>query len=271
MRISTWYGIALTAVLLSLVSAQAWSQTTSSSTHDGVIRMKVMPQLVAAGNDLKTTKTSQGIVLTGVPSLDKLCQQYAATSVQRVFPYSAQHELQHQAHGLHLWYELRFSSAEDARKVASAYANLSEVSYAEPMFKTKLITGTFTAAERTAATTSSALPFNDPYLAKQWHYNNTGDYDGLVGSDINLFQAWKTTTGTPNVVVSVHDQGVDYTHEDLAANMWKNMAEFNGKPNVDDDNNGYVDDIYGYNFSDNIGGHHEDGAWNTRFGHHCRG
>src|SRR5258708_32815384 len=104
MKISTWYGTPLVAALLSLASLQAWSQTTSSA-YEGVVRMKVTPELVAAGNDLKTTKTSQGIVLTGVPSLDKLCQRYAATSIQRVFPYNAQHEAQHQAHGLHLWYE----------------------------------------------------------------------------------------------------------------------------------------------------------------------
>jgi subtilisin family serine protease len=252
MRLTTWCGVAFLAALLSLPSLPALSQKPYSA-HPGVIRLKVIPELVAAGNDLKTTKTSQGIVLTGVPSLDNLCQQYGATNIQRVFPFSPQHEAQHQAHGLHLWYELRFRSAADAKAVASAYANLTEVSLAEPLYKTAAISGKFTPVENLSAPAPATLPFNDPYLSKQWHYNNTGDFGGLAGSDINLFRAWKVTTGTPNVVVSVHDEGPDYTHEDLAANMWKNMAEYNGKPNVDDDNNGYVDDIYGYNFSDNKG------------------
>lgn len=223
----------------------------SEAVLDGIIRLKVKPELLANTNQLYTTK-SQGIVLTGIPSLDRLCKLYTATSIERVFPYSPLNDEKHRRHGLHLWYELRFSSKENALKVASAYASLNEVSAAEPLYQTKLITGQFKAMDNTAST-ASALPFNDPYLSKQWHYHNTGDFEGTPGSDINLFEAWKVTAGKPNVVVSVHDEGVDYTHEDLAANMWKNMAEYNGRPNVDDDNNGYIDDIYGYNFTQHSG------------------
>ena len=55
------------------------------------------------------------------------------------------------------------------------------------------------------------------------------------------------------MIVAVVDQGVKYDHEDLAANMWVNEAELNGTPGVDDDGNGYVDDIYGYNFTKETG------------------
>lgn len=100
-------------------------------------------------------------------------------------------------------------------------------------------------------------PVNDPMLLQQWHYYNYGQVKtpsgtgSTPGADIKLFDAWKITMGDPNVIVSIHDQGVQFDHPDLAANMWVNQAERNGRSGVDDDNNGYVDDVYGYNFAGN--------------------
>src|SRR6185436_19971905 len=70
--------------------------------------------------------------------------------------------------------------------------------------------------------------------------------------DIALFRAWGLTTGTPNVVVAVTDGGAQVNHPDLAASMWVNTGEIPGN-GIDDDNNGYVDDINGYGFGDNTG------------------
>ena len=121
-------------------------------------------------------------------------------------------------------------------------------------------------APETAAVTRSAsdelrdipFPFNESERAQllQWHYNNTGNIysqSTKLGADANVYAAWKLATGNPDVIVAVVDQGVKYDHEDLAANMWVNQAELNGTPGVDDDGNGYVDDIYGYNFITNSG------------------
>lgn len=69
-----------------------------------------------------------------------------------------------------------------------------------------------------------------------------------AGADINAQDAWAITAGNPGVVVAIVDQGVKYTHPDLAANMWINTQEKNGATGADDDGNGYIDDIYGYNF-----------------------
>ncbi|MEN0058020.1 MAG: S8 family serine peptidase, partial [Bdellovibrio sp.] len=79
----------------------------------------------------------------------------------------------------------------------------------------------------------------DPFLSKQWGMN-----------DIGAQQAWKVTLGSPDMIVAVIDTGVDYTHEDLLPNLWRNPGEI---PNngIDDDNNGYIDDVIGWDFASN--------------------
>ncbi|MCG2721624.1 MAG: S8 family serine peptidase, partial [Thermodesulfovibrionales bacterium] len=86
---------------------------------------------------------------------------------------------------------------------------------------------------------------NDPSFNNLWGLHNTGQTGGTIDADIDAPEAWQITTGSSNVIVAVIDTGVDYNHQDLAGNMWKNLAELNGSPGVDDDGNGYIDDIYG--------------------------
>lgn len=95
---------------------------------------------------------------------------------------------------------------------------------------------------------------NDPELSKLWGLKNDGQEDsskkiGVSGVDVSAERAWDLETGSENVLVAVIDTGLDYTHKDLKTNAWANEAEVNGKPGVDDDNNGYVDDIHGYDFA----------------------
>jgi subtilisin family serine protease len=95
---------------------------------------------------------------------------------------------------------------------------------------------------------------NDTYYDLQWGLNNTGqDIRGVIGTydaDINAEEAWTVTTGNPEFVVAVIDTGTDYTHEDMDNNIWTNSNEIaaNG---VDDDSNGYIDDIHGFDFWSN--------------------
>lgn len=85
---------------------------------------------------------------------------------------------------------------------------------------------------------------NDPLFADQWGLQNTAQVGGVAGADIRAANAWETSTGSSGTVLAVLDSGVDYTHEDLAANMWHNLQETPGD-GLDNDGNGYMDDIHG--------------------------
>ncbi len=95
--------------------------------------------------------------------------------------------------------------------------------------------------------TASVLP-NDPLLVdgKQWGIENTGQLGGIEGSDVSAAEAWDIANDASGVIVAVLDSGIRYTHEDLVANMWVNPGEIAGN-GLDDDNNGYIDDVHGIN------------------------
>ena len=91
---------------------------------------------------------------------------------------------------------------------------------------------------------------NDTYFNRLWGMNNTGQTGGKFDADIDAPEAWNLATGSQQILVGIIDTGIDYTHEDLIANLWINTAEQNGTAGVDDDGNGYIDDIYGYDFGE---------------------
>lgn len=110
-----------------------------------------------------------------------------------------------------------------------------------------------------ALQTPSDSAFADGTL---WGLRNTGQDGGQTGIDINVVPAWSSTTGSASVVVGVVDTGVRYTHQDLASNMWTNPNEIPGN-GIDDDNNGYIDDVYGINAINNSGDPNDDNDHGT--------
>ena len=95
----------------------------------------------------------------------------------------------------------------------------------------------------------TALP-NDPSFSTLWGLNNVGQSGGVADVDIDAPEAWNTTTGSRSVVVAVIDTGIDYNHPDLASNIWRNPGEIAGD-GIDNDRNGYVDDVRGWDFANN--------------------
>ena len=97
------------------------------------------------------------------------------------------------------------------------------------------------------AITGAAVP-NDRSFGSLWALDNTGQSGGVVDADIDAPEAWTITTGSRGVVVAVIDSGIDYQHPDLAANVWANPGEIAGD-GVDNDRNGFVDDVHGWDFA----------------------
>ncbi len=157
-----------------------------------------------------------------------------------------------------------FAIIKSAQSLRTLKSTLKNVEYVEPNFIYKMI------GERQGQLT------DDPDSGLLWGLENTGKNEplrdggtknGVAGVDIKAKAAWAITKGSKDIVVAVIDTGIDYNHEDLKANIWKNEAELNGKPDVDDDGNGYVDDIYGYDFKNDDADPMDDHGHGT----HCAG
>ena len=197
---------------------------------------------------------AKGATRSGVADFDATLAELGATEVVPVFNMNINGDLKRELN-MHRWYTVKFSEDVDVEYAAKLLSELKEVERVQ--FSVPVSVPKVTAVEadpsQFAATRAQELPFNDPGLAKQWHYNNDGTVafpNARAGVDVNLFSAWKHTTGRPEVIVAIVDEGVCYTHEDLKDSFLVNEAEMNGAEGVDDDKNGYVDDIYGYNFVD---------------------
>ncbi len=227
------------------------------------------------------TETGEGGARTrsGIPSTDEVLDILGSYSFERIFPSDGRNEARTRKAGLHLWYKVKFSKDTDLREAAHKLSMLGEISTVQGNPHIKRAYGGSQRISRsnvipvrdTSATrgveedvdfSDADLPFEaDPALKYQWHYHNTGNYSFKennqeakveTGCDVNCLEAWKMSTGDPSIIVAVLDEGVMYTHPDLAANIWSNEGE-SLNAGKDADGNGYKDDVHGYNFVSNSG------------------
>jgi subtilisin family serine protease len=221
----------------------------------GVVRVKVQTQ-VAKTLGTKARRAAKGRLTTSVDALDASLKEIKGVELKPCYPPNPKYAAERAKYGIDQWYEVVFDQSVDPREAARVLEGTPGIEKANVKVPMVLYDNpksyrTFDASKVTAKANTS-VPFNDPRLSSQWHYYNDGSMTGSVaGSDINLFDAWKITTGSPNVIVAIVDGGIDYTHEDLAQNVLINEAELNGTTGVDNDNNGYIDDVYGWNFCTN--------------------
>ena len=222
------------------------------SVVSGWIRIKLQEDAAP----LKVGVFTRGEADSGNPELDRAAAALGATEIRRSFSDGGRFAERRRRYGFHLWYDIRFDEDVPVSRAQDGISSLPGVAHVQPIYRiVPLDNGRGIPGEMVyrpaaiGAARPSDEPFDDPGLPQQWHYNNEGSIRRAVeGADIDLFEAWKTTAGDPAVIVAIMDGGVQWDHPDLAANMWTNEAEMNGTPGVDDDGNGYVDDIYGWNY-----------------------
>lgn len=153
-------------------------------------------------------------------------------------------------YGLDRWYRVTFDESIPVKKAAEKFAAIPEItalqynSFIEPVKPEKVIP--FEPGPETKA--ESDLPFDDPYLGKQWNLINNGRSGAIAGADVGVKDAWRLTGGDPSIIVAVFDCAVNNIHADLSKAVWINEAEKDGTSGQDDDGNGYIDDVYGFNF-----------------------
>lgn len=194
----------------------------------GTLTVRVSPEVA---DRIESSVTRSGGTRSGIDNIDAIFDQIGTESFFRVFPYEERFEARHRAAGLHLWYGISFDEAADLQQAAQSLSrdpNVELVRYNYPVKRPEPQPVTAAVTETAPVTYQTrALPANDPKLSDQWHYDNPGGIRGgsftsKAGADINLFDAWELCTGDENITVAVIDAPVQYSHPDLAANMWTN-------------------------------------------------
>lgn len=244
--------------------------TIPADAEAGELLIKFSPEMSDILDQAQLSKTRSGkATRSGIPSTDEVLDILGSYSFERVFPVDANTEARTREAGLHLWYTVKFNKGTDLKAAAERLKQLGEISKVQTNGRIKRAYNTDSKRiylsdkalqqKATRAAAAEGEP-NDPGFASQWHYRNLGeghyDFEKLnnnqvgakAGCDVNALEAWKTCTGDPSIIVAILDEGVMYTHPDLAANMWCNPGESVQGAQTDGDGNGYEGDLHGYNF-----------------------
>ena len=248
--------------------------TIPSDAEAGELLIKFAPEMSSILDQAQMSKTRFGkATRSGIPSTDEVLDILGSYSFERVFPVDANTEARTREAGLHLWYTVKFDKSTDLKAAAERLKQLGEVTKVQTNGRIKRAYNTDSkriylsdkALQQKATRAAASGEPNDPGFAYQWHYRNLGagnyGFENLndnqagaeAGCDVNAVEAWKTCVGDPSIIVAVLDEGVMYTHPDLAPNMWCNPGETSQGAKADGDGNGYEGDLHGYNFVEESG------------------
>ena len=248
--------------------------TIPSDAEAGELLIKFAPEMNSILDQAQMSKTRSGMATrSGIPSTDEVLDILGSYSFERVFPVDANTEARTREAGLHLWYTVKFDKSTDLKAAAERLKQLGEVTKVQTNGRIKRAYNTDSkriylsdkALQRKATRAAASGEPDDPGFAYQWHYRNLGagnyGFENLndnqagaeAGCDVNAVEAWKTCVGDPSIIVAVLDEGVMYTHPDLAPNMWCNPGETSQGAKADGDGNGYEGDLHGYNFVEESG------------------
>ena len=248
--------------------------TIPSDAEAGELLIKFAPEMSSILDQAQMSKTRSGkATRSGIPSTDEVLDILGSYSFERVFPIDANTEARTREAGLHLWYTVKFDKSTDLKAAAERLKQLGEVTKVQTNGRIKRAYNTDSkriylsdkALQQKATRAAASGEPNDPGFAYQWHYRNLGagnyGFENLndnqagaeAGCDVNAVEAWKTCVGDPSIIVAVLDEGVMYTHPDLAPNMWCNPGETSQGAKADGDGNGYEGDLHGYNFVEESG------------------
>ena len=232
------------------------------NTGSGVLMTKVIntPSASVEGTLLLyLTEDAAQLLASGDMSLrEQFSAEVDLKTLEPVFAITPGKEDVARRHNLHKWFKVEFdgvSNTAAAAKLAS-FASVVTVQYDKVVSPASDLEFTPYRPSLAQMSSDEDFPFDDPMLVDQWHYINTGSShvskSSYEGGDLAVKDAWRLTGGDRRVVVAVIDGPIKYNHPDIAPNMWKNEGEVPGN-NVDDDKNGYVDDVYGWNCVRNTG------------------
>ena len=266
--------------------------TIPADAEAGELLIKFSPEMSDILDQAQLSKTRSGkATRSGIPSTDEVLDILGSYSFERVFPVDANTEARTREAGLHLWYTVKFNKGTDLKAAAERLKQLGEISKVQTNGRIKRAYNTDSkriylsdkALQQKSTRAAAEGEPNDPGFASQWHYRNLGegnyDFENLnnnhvgakAGCDVNALEAWKTCTGDPSIIVAILDEGVMYTHPDLAANMWCNPGENVQGAQTDGDGNGYEGDLHGYNFVTESGDITWTDANDTGHGTHVAG
>lgn len=267
--------------------------TIPADAEAGELLIKFSPEMSDILDQAQLSKTRAGkATRSGIPSTDEVLDILGSYSFERVFPVDANTEARTREAGLHLWYTVKFNKGTDLKAAAERLKQLGEISKVQTNGRIKRAYNTDSKRiylsdkalqQKSTRTAAAEGEPNDPGFASQWHYRNLGegnyDFENLnnnhvgakAGCDVNALEAWKICTGDPSIIVAILDEGVMYTHPDLAANMWCNPGESVQGAKTDGDGNGYEGDLHGYNFVTESGDITWTDANDTGHGTHVAG